>query len=120
LPPKRKLAPPSALNRRTPPEVRVGPSQRWTEEYQDNIYIHQLCMLARIPFLRGTSPWILMDFRSPRRVLPHIQDYYSRKGLVSEKGEKKKAWFTLQNFYRTSTQSSPTAALAAGCPAIKR
>jgi beta-glucuronidase len=93
------------------------PSQRWTEEYQDNIYIHQLCMLERIPFLRGMSPWILMDFRSPRRVLPHVQDYYNRKGLVSEKGEKKKAWFTLQKFYREKgEQASPTAALAAGCP----
>jgi hypothetical protein len=26
--------------------------------------------------------------------LPHLQDYYNRKGLVSEKGEKKKAYTT--------------------------
>ena len=37
----------------------------------------------------GTTPWILKDFRSPRRVLPGIQDFYNRKGLVSDKGEKK-------------------------------
>ncbi|MGC4050155.1 MAG: glycoside hydrolase family 2 TIM barrel-domain containing protein [Paludibaculum sp.] len=73
---------------------------RWTEEYQENIYHHQVGMLNRIPFLRGTSPWVLMDFRSPRRVLPNVQDFFNRKGLVSERGEKKKAFFVLQEFYR--------------------
>ncbi len=46
-----------------------GEDQRWTEEYQANIYRHQLAMLNRIPQLRGMSPWILMDFRSPNRPL---------------------------------------------------
>lgn len=75
-------------------------SVRWTEEYQESIYEHQIGMLKRIPFLRGTAPWILMDFRSPRRPLPGIQDYWNRKGLVSNRGEKKKAFFTLQRWYR--------------------
>ena len=44
--------------------------RRWTEEYQANIYHHQIAMLNRIPSLRGTTPWILMDFRSPVRQLP--------------------------------------------------
>jgi hypothetical protein len=43
---------------------------RWTEEYQESIYEHQIGMLKKIPFLRGTAPWILMDFRSPRRPFP--------------------------------------------------
>jgi beta-glucuronidase len=73
---------------------------RWTEEYQENLYEHQIAMLKRIPFLRGMSPWILKDFRSPRRVLPGFQDYFNRKGLFSDHGEKKKAFFVLQNFYR--------------------
>jgi beta-glucuronidase len=73
---------------------------RWTEEYQENLYEHQIAMLKRIPFLRGTTPWILKDFRSPRRTLPHIEDYFNRKGLVSEQGKKKKAFFVLQRFYR--------------------
>jgi beta-glucuronidase len=72
---------------------------RWSEEFQENVYQHQLKMLDRIDFLRGTSPWILMDFRSPRRLLPGIQDYYNRKGLVSDKGEKKKAFYVLQKWY---------------------
>jgi beta-glucuronidase len=57
-------------------------------------------MLRKIPFLRGTSPWLLMDFRSPRRPLPGIQDFYNRKGLISDHGQKKKAFYVMQNFYR--------------------
>ena len=72
---------------------------RWSEEYQESMYEHQVAMLKRIPFLRGTTPWILMDFRSPRRQLPRIQDFFNRKGLVSERGEKKRAFFVMQRFY---------------------
>jgi beta-glucuronidase len=73
---------------------------RWTEEYQESLYQHQIAMLKRIPFLRGTTPWILKDFRSPRRTLPRIEDYFNRKGLVSDRGRKKKAFFVLQKYYR--------------------
>ncbi len=72
----------------------------WTEEHQESLYEHQIAMLERIPFLRGLSPWILMDFRSPRRPLPGIQDFWNRKGLVSERGQRKKAFFVLQRWYR--------------------
>jgi beta-glucuronidase len=80
--------------------------ERWTEEYQENLYRHQIAMLKRIDFLRGTSPWILTDFRSPRRVLPGIQDNYNRKGLISDKGEKKKAFFVLKEFYASLAAAS--------------
>jgi beta-glucuronidase len=73
---------------------------RWTEEYQEDLYRHQIAMLRKIPFLRGTSPWILTDFRSPRRPLPGIQDYWNRKGLLSIRGEKKKAFYVMQQWYR--------------------
>src|SRR5215472_9216960 len=79
-----------------------APTERWTEEYQENIYRQQIAMLKQIPFLRGLSPWVLMDFRSPRRDLPGIQDYYNRKGLISNQGEKKKAFFVLQEWYKNS------------------
>src|SRR5271165_422697 len=75
------------------------PGTRWNEEYQESFYEHQIAMLKRISFLRGTTPWILKDFRSPRRTLPGIEDYFNRKGLVSDHGEKKKAFFVLQEFY---------------------
>ena len=62
-------------------------------------------MLNRIPTLRGTTPWVLMDFRSPRRSLPGIQDWFNRKGLVSLKGEKKKAFYVMQEWYRAKSES---------------
>ena len=73
---------------------------RWTEEFQDNVYIYNLKMIEKINGLVGISPWILKDFRSPRRVLNDIQDYYNRKGLVSDDGNKKKAFYTLKNWYK--------------------
>ena len=74
-------------------------NQRWTEEFQENLYIENIAMLDKIEGLSGTTPWILKDFRSPRRVLPDVQDYYNRKGLVSDKGEKKKAFYILKQWY---------------------
>ena len=73
--------------------------ERWTEEYQDEVYKYNLQMLDNIDFLAGVSPWILMDFRSPRRNLRHIQKDYNRKGIISENGIRKKAFFTLQEYY---------------------
>jgi beta-glucuronidase len=79
-------------------------AQRWTEEYQKDVYEHQIAMLKKIPSLRGMSPWILTDFRSPRRPLPGIQDFFNRKGLISSRGERKQAFFVLQKFYRELTK----------------
>jgi len=73
---------------------------RFTEEYQANLYQQQIGMLQKIPALAGMTPWILMDFRSPRRTLVGIQDYYNRKGLISDRGQRKQAFYVLQNFYR--------------------
>jgi beta-glucuronidase len=72
---------------------------RWTEEYQENLYIETIEMLQKVDQFQGMSPWILVDFRSPRRVLPEIQDGWNRKGLISEHGRKKKAFFVLKDFY---------------------
>ena len=74
-------------------------NQRWTEEFQENLYQENTAMLDKIDGLAGTTPWILKDFRSPRRVLTGIQDFYNRKGLFSDNGEKKKAFFVLKDWY---------------------
>jgi len=73
--------------------------ERWTEEYQVNVFQHQIAMVQRIPGFAGLSPWVLVDFRSPRRPLPGIQDYFNRKGLISNQGAHKQAFYTLQKFY---------------------
>ena len=57
-------------------------------------------MVERIPNLAGMTPWVLMDFRSPARMLPGIQDYHNRKGLISDRGQRKMAFYRLQEFYR--------------------
>ena len=74
-------------------------NQRWTEEFQENLYKENTAMLDKIDGLAGTTPWILKDFRSPRRVLNGIQDYYNMKGLYSDKGEKKKAFYVVKEWY---------------------
>jgi len=78
---------------------------RFTEEYQANLFAHQIRMLKRIPSLAGMSPWVLMDFRSPRRPLPGIQDFYNRKGLISDRGQRKQAFYVLQKYYREVAES---------------
>jgi beta-glucuronidase len=73
---------------------------RFSEEYQADVYRRQLAMLRRVPAVRGMSPWILVDFRSPRRPLPGVQDGWNRKGLVSNDGRKKAAFGVLRDAYR--------------------
>jgi beta-glucuronidase len=82
-------------------------TDRWTEEQQNFVYQHQFVMLNKIPQLRGTSPWVLMDFRSPTRNIPKLQDGYNRKGLISEDGKKKQAFLTLQQAYKDRALGKP-------------
>jgi beta-glucuronidase len=89
----------SEFGAETPFASHGGENTPWTEEYQANVYRRQVAMFNRIPFLAGTSAWILMDFRCPRRFLSGIQDYYNRKGLFSDRGEKKQAFYVLRDFY---------------------
>jgi beta-glucuronidase len=72
---------------------------RFSEEYQEDLYRQTLPMLQRIPQFRGVTPWILCDFRSPRRPLPNIEDGWNRKGLIGENGMKKPAFTVLKAFY---------------------
>jgi beta-glucuronidase len=78
---------------------RGAKDQRWTEDYQVNVYENQIENLQKIPSLRGMSPWILKDFKSARRPLYGIQDWFNRKGLISERGQKKAAFYILRDFY---------------------
>jgi beta-glucuronidase len=72
---------------------------RWTEEFQESVYFHNLKMIEKVPFVKGITPWILKDFRSPRRPLPRIQEFWNRKGVISDEGHKKKAFYILKSFY---------------------
>jgi beta-glucuronidase len=72
----------------------------FSEDYQAQVYENQIRMVSEQTGLVGLSPWILKDFRSPIRLYQGVQDYWNLKGLVSNEGEKKKAFYTLQEFYK--------------------
>lgn len=76
-----------------------GLRRKFSEDFQAEYYRQTLAMADRIPFLAGMSPWILKDFRSPRRQHPVYQQGWNRKGLISETGQRKEAFDVLADFY---------------------
>lgn len=74
-------------------------TERFTEEYMEDLYERSVAMLERMPGLAGVTPWVLKDFRSPRRQMVGIQDDFNRKGLISDQGGRKKAFFVMQRWY---------------------
>jgi beta-glucuronidase len=72
----------------------------WTEGYQEKIFIDQIEMFNTIPNLCGVCPWLLFDYRSLGRMNQVYQNGYNRKGLLSENGNKKKAWYIMREFYK--------------------
>jgi beta-glucuronidase len=74
--------------------------EKGTEDCQFDIYKKQVEVLGKIPYVKGTSPWILFDFRCPRR-LHFTQGYYNVKGLLSaDKKYRKPAFYVMQEFYK--------------------
>lgn len=80
--------------------VPTDEASSWSEEYQEQIYKNQIEMFGTIPNLIGVCPWILYDYRSLGRMHPVYQKGYNRKGLLSENGEKKKAWYIMNEYYK--------------------
>ncbi|WP_428820202.1 glycoside hydrolase family 2 protein [Microbulbifer sp. MCCC 1A16149] len=73
---------------------------RWSEEYQEWYYQEQIAMFERMPEgFSGVAPWILVDFRSPKRNHPEYQEGWNRKGIIDENGNKKKAFTVLKKYY---------------------
>lgn len=83
------------------PGFHADKDTRWSEEFQEALYQGQLQMLDQHrERITGFVPWILADFRSPRRPHPKFQQGWNRKGLISSNGEKKKAFYVLQAYYQ--------------------
>jgi beta-glucuronidase len=79
-----------------------------SEEYQAEYFRQTLRMADRIPTLAGMSPWVLKDFRSPRRQHPVFEQGWNRKGLISETGERKQAFAVLADYYaRKAAETAP-------------
>ena len=77
----------------------------WSEEYQARLYEDNLEMFKHIPNLAGVSPWVLFDFRSPYRFHPVNQEDWNRKGLVSDQGYRKQAWYIMHEFYKECSKN---------------
>lgn len=75
-----------------------------SEEYQAEYFRQTLKMADTIPTLAGMSPWVLKDFRSPRRQHPVFEQGWNRKGLIAETGERKQAFAVLADYYAGKAQ----------------
>jgi beta-glucuronidase len=83
-----------------------GPKEKfWTEDFQAWLFEETLNMVDRTPGCVGLSPWLLKDFRSPRRWHGKYQQYWNRKGLISETGVRKLAFDVLKNHYAKKAAS---------------
>lgn len=80
---------------------RGGADERWTEEMQKDIYEKNVKMFKGIKNISGTCPWVLNDFRSPRRPLRGVQDGYNRKGLFAPDGTEKLAADVMRQYYKS-------------------
>lgn len=75
-------------------------TDKGTEECQAFVYEKQIETIRNIPYIKGMTPWILYDFRCPRRTSVN-QKYYNTKGLLSaDKKYRKQAFYVLQQFYK--------------------
>ena len=81
------------------PHLRGTVTDKGTEDCQAYVYEKQTQQIRRIPYIKGMTPWILYDFRCPRRTSV-LQKYYNTKGLLSaDKTYRKPAFYVLQDFY---------------------
>ncbi|MFI3289970.1 MAG: glycoside hydrolase family 2 TIM barrel-domain containing protein [Rikenellaceae bacterium] len=76
----------------------------WSEDYMKKAYEDDLAAFENTPNFRGSAPWILFDFRSPRRAHAMYQQGWNRKGLISPEGNRKQAWYVMRDFYQSKTK----------------
>ncbi len=81
-------------------------ASEWSEEYQAKVYNDNIKMFNNIPNLAGVCPWALFDFQTPYRMNQINQSGWNRKGLVSEHGYRKQAWYVMHDYYDTLRNAS--------------
>ncbi len=78
---------------------RGSADELFTEDMQKRIYEKQVAVIGSCSYIKGTTPWILYDFRCPRR-LNRFQEQFNRKGLIdSDRVTKKLAFKVMADFY---------------------
>ena len=76
-------------------------TELWTEDKQKRIYEQQIETFKKCPYIAGTTPWILYDFRCPRR-FNRYQEGFNRKGLIdADRITRKPSFYVMQEFYKT-------------------
>jgi beta-glucuronidase len=71
----------------------------FTEDKQKALYEKQVATFKKCAYIAGTTPWILYDFRCPRR-LNRYQEGFNRKGLIDQdRNTKKLAFEVMRKFY---------------------
>jgi beta-glucuronidase len=71
----------------------------WTEDKQKALYEQQTAVIKQCAYIAGTTPWILYDFRCPRR-LNRYQEGFNRKGLIDAgRVIRKPAFYVMKEFY---------------------
>ncbi|MCL2180524.1 MAG: hypothetical protein FWB83_05300 [Treponema sp.] len=71
----------------------------WTEDKQKKVYEQQTETFKKCPYIAGTTPWILYDFRCPRRFNSY-QEGFNRKGLIdADRVTRKPAFFVMREYY---------------------
>ncbi len=79
----------------------------FTEEKQRKVYEDQLAAIRQCSNIRGMTPWILYDFRTPLRTNTW-QNKYNLKGLLTaDKKTRKQAFYTLKSFYEELGEQKP-------------
>jgi beta-glucuronidase len=73
----------------------------WTEEMQERVLSRQLEVMISSGNVAGAIPWLLFDFRTPRRMNP-FQGMFNRKGLLSEGlRTRKRAFRAVKEIYQS-------------------
>lgn len=75
-------------------------NEQWTEEYQEEVYRNQFATILGSGRVAGLAPWLLYDFKTPRRLNPR-QKMYNLKGLADRsKTYRKLAFDFVRSEYR--------------------
>jgi beta-glucuronidase len=78
---------------------RGGERELFTEDCQAAIFRDQIAVVRDVDWICGFFPWLLYDFRSPRRQT-RFQQGMNRKGLIAEdKATRKLAFEVIRRFY---------------------
>jgi beta-glucuronidase len=75
----------------------------WSEELQATVLAESLERADRLAWVVASTPAVLKDFRSPKRILPGVEDGFDRSGLTSDRGLRKAGFDVVRQHYRSGS-----------------